>query len=178
MVVDQLPANISVLLGQDVAIVANLQINCRDKVVKIGYENETPGIKSQEDDEPETSSPVEEEETDSFPSSWDETDSSDDEIDEDLNNLIINSAIEVKYNLDEGLNEEEKDKITEKLKAHRDVFSFPGDPLGCTHLGQHEKNTGDSPPIHQHPYRLSPPKRDLATKMAHSKSLCPNCLMR
>ena len=48
---------------------------------------------------------------------------------------------------------------------HRNAFSVSGDPLGCTHLVQHKINTGDNPPIHQHPYRLSPPKRDLATKM-------------
>ncbi|XP_025018103.1 uncharacterized protein LOC112539609 [Tetranychus urticae] len=169
LVVDYLPANIEILLGQDVSWEADLYLGIRQKSVYIGHGE---GEKARQVETIEVNPYTEEEEeSESLPDSWEESDVSEDEssqVEPQVVNLVTNQ-VEIKsnekFNLDESLTKEQSICMLNLIQDYRDVFSFPNDKLGCTHLVQHQINTEDNPPIHQPPYRLSPVKRDLAQAM-------------
>ncbi|XP_053212264.1 uncharacterized protein LOC128395805 [Panonychus citri] len=145
MVVDYLPAGIEILIGQDIARIASLEINCSNKTVVISRETNN-GDDSSSDE--------------SLPDIWDS------ESDEEGQLTMVNvPRKEEQFNLDSGLEHIEKEKVQQLLIAHRNCFSFSGDKIGRTQMVKHQINTGDHPPIHQPPYRLSALKRELATKM-------------
>lgn len=65
---------------------------------------------------------------------------------------------ESRKNLTEG----EQNKLKTFLIKHQDVFSKTENDLGCTHLVQHQINTGSAKPIRQQPYRVPIAKRQAA----------------
>ena len=52
-------------------------------------------------------------------------------------------------------------KLAEVINQYREVFS---DVLNKTNLIEHDVDVGDSAPIKQHPYRISPMKKQLLDK--------------
>ena len=58
------------------------------------------------------------------------------------------------------LNPDERHNVEKVVEDYADVFSVSGSPLGKTDVVYHRIDTGDSPPIRQHPRRLSPNHRE------------------
>ncbi|XP_078476235.1 uncharacterized protein LOC144737431 [Lampetra planeri] len=58
------------------------------------------------------------------------------------------------------LSNSERQQLRTLLREFSDVFSRNKYDLGCTHLLRHNIDTGDSAPIRQNPFRLSPAEKD------------------
>ncbi|XP_078467221.1 uncharacterized protein LOC144730345 isoform X1 [Lampetra planeri] len=58
------------------------------------------------------------------------------------------------------LSNSERQQLRTLLREFSDVFSRDKYDLGCTHLLCHHIDTGDSAPIRQNPFRLSPAEKD------------------
>ena len=58
------------------------------------------------------------------------------------------------------LTETERQQLLQLLKRYRDIFAFSPSELGRTSVIQHDIDVGDSTPIRQRPYRVSPDTRE------------------
>ena len=67
-------------------------------------------------------------------------------------------------NLGDDLDEQDRTKVGETLRKYQNVFAKHKYDLGCTHLAEHDINTGDHPPIKQNPRRLPLVQGDEARK--------------
>lgn len=63
---------------------------------------------------------------------------------------------EKKENNKKTLTAHEQNQLDEVLEEFKDVLAHEDDPIGTTHVVQHDIHTKDSPPIRQAAYRLAP----------------------
>lgn len=165
VVINSLPCNIQVLLGQDICEVADLWIGAKEKVIRIGYEETSDSklnavacrrcLQNSND-----SLAVEYDTLDEF------TDS-----DDEVSNVFMIKGTEKKYDevvISKKIESHEKDKLIKLLDEYEHIFSVKDADLGYCKLYEHRIDTGDHAPIHSPPYKLSSAEREKVRKIISS----------
>lgn len=72
-----------------------------------------------------------------------------------------NDQVPQEFDIETGdhLQPSERDELLSLIEKYRHLFTSSDNPIRQTHVAEHVIDTGDSRPIHQHPYRHSPFER-------------------